>query len=436
MSPPHRLLALMLLSLVLCDWCVARPQVEVTFPLQGYYRPGKFMPVRIETDSVGDAPVSLRADGAVTLSVARRRGGVDAVFPWLAVGTVREARWSVSGEGTGPIDVKLTAVEPNQVLVGAAGLDTDAGAELTTPLFPGRRVVSVALVGTPALPGDGLAWEALDAVVFDRSPGEALLTDVIASGVAVVLASDAAPGGPWDWQGGPGRWFIAFPVAGPRGAIHPEAYEPTHAWRPGWPAPSRRRAVLLAVVFAIVGLAATLWLRSWLAAVAVTVASAAAAGGFAWWGARQPMLREARGLVAVAGDRASQNDLWTYLRPLRSRDVSVEWQSGKPVFASARHARETDLTLRCVASARPLGYTWRADAGTTMAFVSRAFNAGAPPPGLPASRTPSTPMGELVRRAYLSPNDVILEARGGEPASADVDWSEVWPAVAIRRAPR
>lgn len=436
MTRPRHLLAILLLSLALCDSCVAGSQVEVTFPLQGYYRPGRFIPVRIETDSTGDAPVVLGADGALTLSVALRGGGVDAVFPWLAVDTIREPQWSIRGEGSGPVDVKLTPVEANQALVGVAGVDPDAGAELTSPLFPGWTVVPVILAGTPALPGDPLAWESLDAIVFGQSPGEVILTDLVASGIAVVITSDAAPGGPRDWQGGPGRWFIAFPVAGPRGAIHPEVYEPTHAWRPGWPGPLRRRAVLLAIVFAIVALAATLWLRSWSAAIAVTVASVAAAGGFAWWGARQPMLRVAHGVVRVAGDRAAQNDLWTYLRPLRSREVSVNWESGKPVFGSERHASETDLTLRCAASGRPLGYTWPANSGTTLAFLSRAFNPGAPPPGVPASGPPSSTMGELVRQAYLSPGDVIREDAGDKASAADVGWSNVWPAVTIRRASR
>ena len=420
------------LSAALCAQCAAQPQVEVSFPLGGYYRPGKYMPVRIRTDAPGPAPVELRADAALGVSIDRGPAGADAVVPWLATGTLREPRWGIAGGTSEAVEATLTPLEPGQALVGVVGADAGAAA-VAAPLFDGRSIVPVALAGTPPLPGHPAAWEALDAVVFEQSPGRATLDELTSRGVTVVVRSESAPGGGWDWRGGAGRWFLQFHPAGPQGAIDPAPYEAINAWRPGWPAPLRRRAALLAVVFVIVALAAALWRRSWQATALVVLASIAAAAGFAWWGGRQPMLGQATGVVTVNDANVAQADAWSFARPLRDRDVFLDFAGRKPVFASPRHARDNDLRLHCDPSGRTRGFAWRARSGSTLAFLARTFEPAAPLAANPTDTRPLSPLGELVRQAYLSRGDLVLAHTNDRLPGDAPDWLETWPGVTVRR---
>ena len=421
----------LLASVLVCPWCAA--QVKVTFPLNGHYRVGRYMPVRVTTTGAVTGPVVIRAEGAVAVSVAPRSTGVDTVVPWLAAGEVRSPRWQAEGGG-GAIDVTLTPVEPRQVLIGVAGVDVGASTAAAAGLFPGKEILAVPLSGTPPIGGNPDAWEALDAVVFD-APDSVLLADLLANGMTVIIRSDARPRGRWPWQGRPGRWFVKFEAAGPTGAVQPEVYDAVAAWRAGWPAPLRRRALLLAGVFCLLVVGVTLWRRTRLAALAVVASCAAAVAGFAWWGARQPLMCEVITTVSVMSGSGTQDDHWTYLRPLRRREVGVDWAwRSKPVFASARHVRETDLILHVGAAGRPFRFTWRAEPGTTLAFLNRSFSPYVGTNIPPAARTPLTPTRELASSSYLGPGDVVLAESGDfAPPDDPDDWWVTWPPVTIRR---
>jgi hypothetical protein len=117
--------------------------------------------------------------------------------------------------------------------------------------------------------------------------------------------------------------------------------------------------------------------------------------------------------------------------------VAVDWNWGqKPVFASARHLRETDLTLHVGASGRPFRFTWDAKPQSTLALLNRSFGTHS---GrlLPAATRPLlTPTGQLARSGYVGPGDTILEEPGDFLPSDDADWATSWPPVTIRRAER
>ena len=429
MNRPNRLALALLATLLACPWCAA--QVRVTFPLDGYYRPGKYMPVRVTSTAGTAGPVVLRAGGAVTVSVRPGPAGIDTVVPWLTADEVLLPSWQADN-GSGTIDATLKPLEAGQVLVGIVGTDVRASTAEAAELFPGKAVVAVPLTGTPPIGGDPAAWEVMDAVVFD-APDNALLADLLGAGTIVLVRSEAVPGGDWPWRGGPGRWFVRFDPAGPAAPFDSDVYDAVAAWRPGWPAPARRRALLLAAVFCLVAVGITLWRRTRLAALAVVGVSAVAAVGFAWWGARQPMVCEVRTSVEVVGAAGTQIDHWTYLRPLPRREVILNWSPGsKPVYASARHVRETDLTLHIGPTGRPSRFTWRAEAGRTLAFLDRSFNPYANTLLPAATHPPLTPTREL-GAIYLGPGDVILDDPGDFAPRDDLDWSIAWPPVTIRR---
>jgi hypothetical protein len=316
--------------------------------------------------------------------------------------------------------------------VGIVGTDTAGAVASALEIFPGKTIVPIPLDPVRPLPGDPMAWETLDAVVFDEWSADAPQEQLISAGVTLIVRNPERPADGWPWQGRSGHWVIFIPLTGPRGAVFPPAYEPAYAWRPGWPTPLRRQAVLLAVVFSIVALAASLWRRSWQATALVVALSAAAIGGFAWWGARQPLVREAGGGMVV-NDGSIRYDRWDYVRPLRSGEVSAPWLGRKPMLASARHLREIDLRLNCDGSGQPTGFTWRGEAGTTVAFLIRSVDAN-PGPRVIAPQTPVTsPMLALVRGGYLSEGDVVEGEIGPDEPEVDAGWSEIWPSVVVRR---
>src|SRR5580658_6470648 len=50
-----------------CFFCLARPLlagVEISFPLDGHFRPGKFMPVHVVVNNFAADSITLKSDGA------------------------------------------------------------------------------------------------------------------------------------------------------------------------------------------------------------------------------------------------------------------------------------------------------------------------------------------------------------------------------------
>jgi hypothetical protein len=411
--------------------CAAEPSVRVRFPLQGYYRPGKYVPVHVITSGLV-GPAELRAEGAVPVTV--QGPAADAVVPWLAVTSLQQPTWSADGQ-VGPIG-DLRALEEGELSVGVVGADTAGAAAIAADLFPGKRPVAISLDINQPFPGDPVAWEALDVVVADELRHDAPVRELISYGVMLVVRAEAAPRDGWQWQGRPGRWVLSMPRVGPAGAVAPAAYEPTNAWAPGWPAQVRRRAALLILLFVIVALAASLWRRTWQTAMLVVAASVAAAAGFAWWGARQPAVRSAMGSVEVTRGRNVRSDSWVYVRPLRARPMGRAWlTSQKPVFFSATQPRDIDLRLNCNASGRPTGFAWRGEPGQTLAFLVRWTDVMPGPTSGPVHVAPvlpvTSPMLALVREGYLSADAMIVGQIGsGEPAAEEA-WAEPWPSVHV-----
>jgi hypothetical protein len=428
--------AAVVLSIVaLARWCPA--QVEVTFPLHGFYRPGKFMPVRVESRAALPSSVVLRTDGAVTVSVEPAAAGVrgasvSALVPWLAGEAAGALRWEIAGHGSGAVDAPLTPLQADQVLVGVVGTEVGAAASAVADLFRGRQVIPIALTGTPPMPGHPAAWEALDAIVFD-TPGNPALQEALSRGISCVVRSDASPGGDWPWRGGPGHWFVRFDAAGPRAAVDPDAYVPTQGWAPGWPAPLRRRAILLALAFSIVVLAASLWRSRRGAAALVVALSAIAALLFLWWGRANANDPQAVGDVIVTDGHMTQVDRWLYVRSLRETTREVGLGGQRPVFFSARHMQDAGVVLHCSADGSRSNLEWHARPGATMAFVERRFVAPATRPAPGQADAPPSPLRTLAREAYL---DASASVEGDVPAGAPADlsdWVEVWPSVVVSR---
>src|SRR5947209_226749 len=93
------------LVLLLTSAADAPAQVEVSLPLRGYYRIGRYMPVHVEaTADAGISSIVLRGDGALTSEIDSRGAKVDAIIPWLAIhAPLRDPSWSSSDSVKHPL---------------------------------------------------------------------------------------------------------------------------------------------------------------------------------------------------------------------------------------------------------------------------------------------------------------------------------------------
>jgi hypothetical protein len=144
--------ALLLLAASLLP-SVCRAQPSVSFPLEGRFRPGKYMPVRVTMPGTSGeharSPVRLSADGAVTTEL-EVSGPTDVVVPWLLVSeSPHGAAWSAPGSASTPLPVELRPLNEGERLVGLAGAEPGAA----RAVFRFTRVVPVRLDPSDPLPG-------------------------------------------------------------------------------------------------------------------------------------------------------------------------------------------------------------------------------------------------------------------------------------------
>src|SRR5437773_11124359 len=78
-----------------------KAQDAVTLPLQGFYHPGKYMPVHVAVSpQSSDESVNLISPGAVATYVAFEARKVDTIVPWLPIDPrARGVTWVVAPRG-------------------------------------------------------------------------------------------------------------------------------------------------------------------------------------------------------------------------------------------------------------------------------------------------------------------------------------------------
>src|ERR1041384_660037 len=141
--------------------------IQVTLPLQGHYRPGQYMPVRLAgTSDRATAHATLRIDGTdlLPLVLPIPNSQVDAIVPLLALRVpILQIKWTIADDPPHLVRAPLHLLAEDERLVGFTAIDL----AFARPLFPGRRIIPISLDPIDPLPGPPAAWEALNAVVFD-----------------------------------------------------------------------------------------------------------------------------------------------------------------------------------------------------------------------------------------------------------------------------
>ena len=328
-------------------------EVVVSFPLEGRYRAGRYIPVRIVRTS---ETAAVKIDAPKTVPTELAAGpDADVVVPWLAVTeSAGPPSWQLAGGDKHELPIQLRALGENERLVGFAGANVESG---PSP-FPGKTIVPIPLDLSRPLLEPVSAWESLDAVVLSPSAvarlDSAHRAALLAAGTTVVVRSSSPPDQEWPWKRSGDEWVLSLPrPLGPEEVLEPQAYVPTYGWERGWPRAFRRQILLAGIAFAILATGLSLWRTRWTIVGVVALAGVAVAG-FAFWYARQsPVLQLAVG-IQIPRPGATQFDLWSWQSPVRPADASFPFAGlSKPVVATLRQIDGEELKLLCDEQGRP-----------------------------------------------------------------------------------
>lgn len=385
--------------------------VQISFPLQGWYRPGQYIPVSLLTDGTTGEYV-LSSAGTADTNVMLDGGRQRLVVPWLV--------FKPSGPIAGGRDVNWRPLQPNQRLVGVVGA---IQADLQ-PLFPDRQIIPLALDESVALEGDSVCWQALDAVVMDAEwfhrTGRVRCDALLDAGtvLVVVAPADASPGSEFHLQGG--YWVARKALYGPRGAVEGEAaYLPVYGWTADWPALMRQKLFLAAVAVFLLLLIVSRIRGRWTWGV-LTLFGLTATAGLVVFATGNPPAFTRQADIQIRTPTHTQCDTWSYQTARQSAASGLRWIGPTwPAIFNAGQISGTHLTLRCGSDGLPHAFAYTLGPDVTLAFLSRRFT---PAVASPLSETAHNPMMLLSRRLYPS---LIPE---GQIAS---DGSNSWPTLVL-----
>ena len=397
-------------------------QSTAALPLDGWYRTGRYMPVRIEAP----ATITVTANGAVPTEW-HSSSTASAIIPILMFATdVRQLR--IDGSPL-PGDPPLRPLSSHQQLVAVAG----SGDRLATKLFPGESIVTVHLDPLDPLPGAELAWQTLDALIVDGPwPGAfdvRKLPGLLAGGTEIAVRSTDRPDDALPWESIDGGWVLRPPIAGPLGCDGSDAaYLPWSAWHPDLPFSVRLQVVLAGVLFSLAVLACLLLPRAFsLPAIAAATLCAIIAIGY--WQSRSPKIFRAQGNVVVEGQPLHQTDRWQFLTSRQSAVGEMDCTGESwPVFADSSQPVHLNMCLNWNGGAGR--FTFQLPAEGKLAFILRSIRPGQPhsPPIAPGDQ--ESPMAGIARALYLQ-NREKADVESGQKWNAD-DPAPTWPTVHVR----
>jgi hypothetical protein len=391
----------------------------LTLPLQGYFHPGRAMPVRWEFSQSppGGSEIILSGDGAVTSRVSQI-ALPEGIFPWMVLQADVNHIRAQTPAGVETISQPLHPLTDAQKLVGVAGNDVAAASQL----FPGEEIVPIRLDSLHPISGPAMAWESLDGLIL--TPGQwqdipqNTRRDLFAAGVKIAVSGDNPPQESFHWQQ-TSRWWIARSVSLPL-AVNPDALTPTEGWIAGTPADLGREIVLLGVLFGIFATGIGLWRSRWMPP-ALAVFSA----GFCSIIASEysaPRIAEAGGIVQIA-QPAELADSWTYLESHRDADFNVAAPGiAIPILSDPSQSATCNLVLNCDSAGQPISLSGRLKADEPIALLSRAIAGQIDPVLAPVT----SPLRALATPAIYPGLSVAGQLSNEQPATgAETRWPTI-----------
>lgn len=370
----------------------SRSRADVSLPLQGYYRPGRFIPVRVS------AATTLYGNGVTETRLELS----NLIVPVFVQDGARELR------GDDGSALSLRAVGPGERLVGF----TPLAQAVSSALFTGEKTIGIPLDAANPLPGPAAAWSALDAVVLDADSMMRLDDDrrgiLLAAGVVLAAVGESAPDMRWPWKRDGALWMLKYARAGPVDELVDErAFAPTYGWKPDWPPTELRGQVLGAGVLLGIAVAALALWRSKLAVVAIVLLAVLGSLGVVAWRSRLGRVDVGGGdVVVISDDGFVQRDTWLYERAREDGPRRMVWNGWtRPVFASQGQLERAALRVVIDKSGRTV-FEYQARRGQTIAFLHCSVQ-----PARGAMTVTSggrTPMRDLATALYVSPERSVI----------------------------
>ena len=433
-----------LLSIACCAFPPISPAEEsVTLPLNGYYHPGKYMPVHVVMQPMapGEGNVRLFAGAGSVWTYVRLDGGrVDVTVPWMIVDArAQQLSWHVSPRPHS-VDVAaaLRPLGEHDRLVGWAGVDPVAATEAAQRLFPGDHLILMPLDPLQPISGSAAAWDTLDAVVLDPAAaelvGEPRFAGLIAEGVAFVVRADIpAPFPRWTWKL-TGNWYvIQLHPAGPSAVVYNEAeYAPVSSWVQGWSTEMRHGVMLAGAGFSAVILLLALWHPRFSVALAVIV-SLFFLGGFEYFRDHHRPGQTVGGKIRIVTPTITQDDDWAYQSSHQTTYSNIRWvDTTRIMFSSAAQLDRLDARVVCFANGDPDYLFFNLPANVKVALLSR--RCGPQAPTIAPTPATTTPLIDLAKNLYLRAGDEIIGEFPSAPLIGEA-YAPIkqWPALVIKR---
>ncbi|MGD0460951.1 MAG: hypothetical protein ABSB74_00540 [Tepidisphaeraceae bacterium] len=413
--------SLVLIFIVLNCLCIDARGDTLSLPLNGYFHPGRAMPVRWDISSANTSSgiIQLSASGAIASRV-QWSGNPRGIFPWLVFDrNAGDVRWQLPA-ASGVDFPALHPLEDSDCLV-VSTLDDDSPA---AALFPGRRLI---LLHPPInVDGPAMAWETLDAVLLTPdalakiSPSAG--ADLFAAGVELAVIGEARPDAMLPWRHN-GRWWIACSNLRFPATVDSDAYAPAYGWIAGRSGDFRLHIFLLGAIYCLIVCGIALWRSPWMPAAIV---AASICAGFVYASENRkysPVFRRS-GVVRLI-DEAAFNDHWVYQVSHRDAEISVPVEDSiHPIFYDSSQPKMMNLTIDFGDHGQPVAISGRLVADQPLALMSRRLQSGNEGAGL--VNPPTSPMRLLATEPIY--RGFRLQGELGSPMPDDS-----WAGIVLRQ---
>ncbi len=381
----------------------ASAKVSISLPLEGFYRVGRYMPVRFEVDEPSAHLLAVSSPGCARTQVMLSAGQGRGIAPLLPIEPTRQIQWQLTDAqgrvlSAGTVEAALRQLGPDQRIVGMTRVDL----ELARALFDGESVIPVRLNGADLSAVDPGSWNVLDGIVLDSAEDVGPMMPLLAGGLTLAVRSDSRPKGPWPWEPSGSLWLIRPNLLGPRYAgAYLDAFTPVQGWAVEWPAALRRRILLIAAAFCILVLGLSLFRWRWISLVIAAAAILAAAGLWAMW-KDNTVVTKRQASIEVRTRGLVQRDLWTYIASATPGEASVEPRDLLlPFFQFSSDWLRASPAVVCLADGRMQRIRFRLQPGVKVACVARTMAPWVDSSPLDMVSPDQSMLLPLARRAYL-----------------------------------
>ena len=310
---------------------VVVPALAQSLPLDGYYRPGEYMPVKLGATQ----QTRIVAPQCVPTIVAA--SSQPQIVPFL---TLSDAAVELK---VGTQSFLIRALKPNQRLIGLVDVEPAGIARV----FPNHEIVTVKLERGDLQNAVGMSFDSLDVVVCSADTFMAIdaktIDMLLDCGVTLAVRSSSPPDRRRTWETLEDFQLLRAMHPLPMNATpRQDVYQPIQSWRPQRSAGARLLMVLIGSALAVTVLAFSLLPRRFAAVSIVSFCLVASLG--IWMATRQ---RRARTWV-VTGEiqHQSQKDVFHYFASADTQHFEESLRvAGYPIPYSLSHAADLNLQL-------------------------------------------------------------------------------------------